>query len=180
MKNKRGTDKMLSIYWFVVLIIVSGGIFAMVYVFYGPPYDVRGIESEIFSQKITDCISKEGLIDEVFFTQNGFNQEIADSFTERCNFNFNVEEGYGDDNKIQYFYKVEFYNILNLINPVFSFYDGNTNWEGDCSIKKENNKQYEMLAKCNEERFYSLSSGGEQYLIKIISVIGKSEKNVKQ
>ena len=31
--NKKGTDKILSIYWFVVLTLVAGGIFAMVYVF---------------------------------------------------------------------------------------------------------------------------------------------------
>lgn len=69
MKNKRGTDKMLSIYWFVILTIVAGGIFAMVYIFYGSPYDVRGVESEIFAERIADCISRQGVIDSSFFLE---------------------------------------------------------------------------------------------------------------
>jgi hypothetical protein len=178
--NKKGTDKILSIYWFLVITLVAGGVFAMVYSFYGPPYDVRDIESEIFAQKIADCISKRGVIEPDFFIERRFNTEIGNTFTERCNFNFNVEEGYGEREEIQYFYKVEFYSPRDLINPVFSFYDGNSNWESECAIKKENNKDYQRLAKCNERRFYAINEKGEQYLIKILSVIGKSEKNVRK
>lgn len=180
MYNKRGTDKLLSIYWFVILTLIAGGVFAMVYVFYGSPYDVREIESEILAERIADCISKQGVIDSDFFVDRKFNAAISGSFTNRCNFNFDVEKGYGDAEEIQYFYEVEFYAIKDLVNPSFSFYDGNNNWKGDCFIKKENNKEYARLAKCKEKRFYALSEEGDQYLIKILSVIGKSEKNVKQ
>lgn len=176
--NKKGTDRILAIYWFVVLTLVAGGVFAMVYVFYGNPYDVREIESEILAQKIADCISRGGTVNPEFFGEEGFNEGIKDTFSERCNFNFNVEEGYEDT--IQYFYRVEFYNVNNLVNPIFSFYGGNINWESECYIKKNNNKDYARLAKCKEERFYGVSESGTQYLIKILSVIGKSEKNVKE
>ncbi|MGY4884680.1 MAG: hypothetical protein ACP5NZ_03845 [Nanobdellota archaeon] len=175
--NKKGTDKILAIYWFVVLTFVAGGVFAMVYVYYGNPYDVRGIESEILAQKIADCISRQGKIDSNFFNDKGFNSEIGNTFNSKCNFNFNVEEGY--DEPLQYFYKVEFYTPNNLATPSFSFSNGNSNWEGECFIKKENNKEYTRLAKCTEKRFYALGNGQSQYLIKILSVIGKSEKNVK-
>jgi len=182
MNNKRGTDKLLSIYWFVMLTLIAGGVFAMVYVFYGPPYDVREIESEILAERIADCISKQGTIDSDFFIDKKFNPAISESFTERCNFNFDVEKGYGngDTEQIQYFYEVEFYAIKDLVNPSFSLNDGNSNWKGDCFIKKENKKEYARLAKCKEKRFYALGEDGDQYLIKILSVIGKSEKNVKQ
>lgn len=181
MINKRGTDKILSIYWFVMLTLIAGGVFIMVYVFYGAPYDVREVESEILAERIADCISKRGIIDSDFFIDNNFNPTIQESFTEKCNINFNVEKGYGDDTGIiQYFYEVEFYNVQDLTTPQFSFYDGNNNWKGDCFIKKTNDKEYEKLAKCKEKRFYALSKDGNQYLIKILSVVGKSEKNVKQ
>jgi hypothetical protein len=178
--NKKGTDKILSIYWFIVLTLIAGGIFAMVYVFYGPPYDIRSIESNLFAEKIADCISKQGIILPDFFNGENFNSEIGKTFTRKCNINFNVEQGYGETEEIQYFYKVEFYTLKDLTTPAFSFSDGNSNWEGDCFIKKENNKEYSRLAKCTEKRFYALSRGGNQYLIRILSVIGKSEKNVKQ
>jgi len=177
--NKRGTDKILSIYWFFILALIAGGIIAMVYVFYGTPYDVREIESEILSEKVADCISSKGTIDSEFFADSTFNTKISETFIKKCNFNFNVEEGYGDINEVQYFYEVEFYILEDLENPAFSFYNGNNNWKTDCSIKKENDKEYVKLAKCTEKRFYALSEEGNQYLIKILSVIGKSEKNVK-
>jgi hypothetical protein len=179
MLNKRGTDKILSIYWFIVLTIIGGGIFAMVYVFYGSPYDVRGVESEIFAEKVADCISNQGTIYPDFFIGNKFNQDIQNTFTKRCNFNFNVEEGYGETSEVQYFYKVEFYTTKDLTNPAFSISDGNSNWQSDCFIKNKNDKEYSRLAKCTEKRFYALSKSGEQYLINIVTVIGKSEKNVK-
>jgi hypothetical protein len=177
--NRKGTDKILSIYWFAVLTLVAGGIFAMVYIFYGAPYDVRGIESEILAERIADCISREGIIDSEFFVEGGFNYGIQDSFMDKCNLNFKVEEGYGDASEMQYFYEVEFYTINNIESFAFSFNGGNTNWKEECFIKKESNKEYNRLAKCTEERFYAVDSKKEQYLIKILSVIGKSEKNVK-
>lgn len=180
MMNKRGTDRILAIYWFLVLTFVAGGVFAMVYVFYGNPYDVREIESEILTQRIADCISRQGTIDPDFFGEEGFNQEIGKTFTERCKLNFDVEEGYDDENTMQYFYKIEFYTVNNFATPSFSFKDGNSNWESECFIKKENDKEYTRLAKCTEKRFYAVGNGGSQYLIKILSIIGKSEKNVKQ
>lgn len=180
MKNKRGTDKILSLYWFAVLTIIAGGIFAMVYVFYGAPYDVREIESKILAERVADCISRNGIIDSSFFSGEEFNENIGNAFQKRCNFNFNVEDGYGDKEEIQYFYRVEFYKLGDTTNALYSFYNGNNNWETDCTIKKENNKEYSRLAKCTEKRFYSVGNGGEQYLIKILSIIGKSAKNVKQ
>jgi hypothetical protein len=179
-KNQRGTDKILSIYWFVVLTIIAGGVFAMVYVFYGAPYDVRGIESGILAERVADCVARGGTIDSSFFSGKDFNKKINETFQKQCNINFNVENGYTDESEIQYFYKIEFYNLKDLTNPIFSFYNGNSNWETDCFVKKDNSKDYTRLAKCTEKRFYALSSGGDQYLIKILSVVGKSEKNVKQ
>ena len=178
--DKRGTDKMLSIYWFLVLTLVAGGVFAMVYIFYGAPHDVREIESELLAQKLADCISKRGVIPSYFFVGERFNENLLKGFTERCNINFDVEEDYGDENEIQYFYRVNFYLIRDLNNPVFSVSDGNLNWEIECYVKKDNSKEYKRLAKCTESRFYAVDSKDNQYLIKILSAIGKSKKNVKQ
>lgn len=179
MLNKKGTDKVLAIYWFVVLTIVAGGIFAMVYLFYGTPYDVRTLESQIFAEKIADCISNRGELSPDLFTGNQFNQDLGTGFTKDCNINFNVEDGY-TENEIQYFYRVDFYSLSDLTNPVFTLSDGNSNWQSDCFITNKNDQQYVKLATCTERRFYALSNSGNQYLIQILSVIGKSEKNVKQ
>jgi len=177
-KNKRG-DKVLSMYWFLILILVSGGIFAMVYNFYGSPYDVREIEGEILSQKISDCISRDGKIQTNIISEEGFNANIKENFLESCKINFDSEESFEQNPINQYYFEVEFYKIEDLSNNVFNFNEGNLNWKADCGIKKENDKDYARLVKCTERRFYALGPGESQYLIKILSVIAKSEKNVK-
>lgn len=178
--DKKGSDKILSIYWFVILTLVAGGIFAMVYVFYGAPSDVREIEANLLAQKLADCVSKNGLIEENLFLNGDFNPAINSYFTDRCDITFDVEEGYGDEEKIQYFYKIEFYEIKDVVNPMFVISDGNLNWESECFIEKSNSKDYLRLVKCKERRFYAVDKGQKQYLIKILSGVGKSEKNVKQ
>jgi len=196
--SKRGTDKVLSLYWFVLLTIIAGGIFAMVYVFYGAPYDVRGIESGLFAEKIADCISKKGVIDSDFFSGKDFNRNINETFMKKCSITFNVEDGYGDEPDPQYLYIVEFYKSADLINikytnqpvkPAFYFYRGNLNfYVGNVNdpnyagshCLQEGDKTYTRLEECNERRLYSTGEDGEQYLIKILSVIIKSQKNVRQ
>jgi hypothetical protein len=176
---KKGTDKVLSMYWFVVITIIAGGVLAMAYIYYGAPYDIRETEVNLFAEKISDCISMNGVIDSGFFFEGELSSEIGNKFIDKCNLNFNVEEDYVDNSEGQYFYEVEIYNVSNTKSPASVFYNGNLNLKGDCFIKKENGKDYSKLAKCTEERFYSLGENGKQYLIKILSVIDKSEKNVK-
>ena len=74
--NNRG-EKYLSVYWFAILAIVAGGIVAMVFVFYGEPYDVRNLEAEIMINKVVDCLSDEGKLN-----SNINNENIL----EECNF----------------------------------------------------------------------------------------------
>ncbi len=69
-QNKNGADKILSIYWFAILFIIATGIFAMVYVFYKTPFDVRGIESEILASRIAECVSQQGKIDSQWISEN--------------------------------------------------------------------------------------------------------------
>ena len=176
-KDQRGTDKILSMYWFAILVIIAGGVFAMVYNFYGAPYDIRESESSLLANRIADCVSQNGKINPDFFSEGNFNSEIEKNILEECTLNFNVEMGY--QNVPQYFFEIEFYKPEDLSAGVFSISEGNLNWKTDCLIKKENNKEYERTVKCTERRLYALDSGNNQYLIKILSGVGKSEKNVK-
>ena len=172
--NKYGTDKILSVYWFGILIIVAGGIFAMVYTFYHHPYDVRELEANTMANKVADCLSSNGKINlnilddaENFLLNN-------DSFLEICNLNFEVEKKWEDEP--QYYVEINFYKIENIDNPIFEISNGNKNLISSCVIQDE---EYEKLAKCVEKRFYSLAGNNNQYLIKILSIVRKTEKNVK-
>ena len=82
--NCRGTDKILAIYWFLILVLVAGGIFLMVYTFYHHPVDVREVEAELLATKIADCLSHEGKLNsEVLKQKSGSSNagyELDDNF----------------------------------------------------------------------------------------------------
>ncbi len=177
--DKRGTDKLLSIYWFVVLTLVAGGVFSMALLFYSSPLDVREIESDTLVQKLADCISRNGILNEDLFLDNQFDPELNNHFTKLCKITFNVEEEYEEQNIPQYFYKIEIYDVEEVESPLLILYDGNLNWESQCYIKKSKSKEYLKLAKCTERRFYAVDKDNNQYLIKVLGGVGKSEKNVK-
>ncbi len=88
MKNKRG-DKIISVYWFVILFLVAGAIVYMAALFYGAPYDARDVESEILTNHIADCLSQGGYLKENIL------DSIQNNFLEECDLNFAVEDVYG-------------------------------------------------------------------------------------
>lgn len=186
-KANKGSSKMLSLYWFVMLVIIAGGVFAMVTTFYGHPYDVRPLEADILSKKTADCLSKKGELNENLFNgSNGnFSLKFRENFLQECDFNFNLTDSKG---RSQYYTEAEFFVINSsgnkteiLEEPVFEIRKGNINWKEGCDVEEE----YSRSAECSEKRIYSLApdpipnKGGKQYLVKITSIIGKINANVK-
>lgn len=163
--NNKG-EKLISIYWFAILILVAGGITAMVYIFYSSPYDVREIEGNLMANKLADCIYYSGYLNDEIFSEN-----FSDSFLEKCHIDFNVEDDWEEE---QYYLGAEIFDIDKTL--VLEFSAGNKNLLSSCEIE---NDDYNTLAKCVESKFYAAEKGGVQYLIKILSVVRKSEKNVK-
>jgi hypothetical protein len=169
-KNRRG-DKILSAYWFAVLLIVAAGIFAMVYVYYGVPYDVRNVEGHLLINAVADCISYSGRISSGIVSSGKFIQNA--NFLNQCHLIFNSSE-WKDE---QYYTEVNFYKIEDINTPLLTIKKGNNNWISQCEIQKTEKK--ETLVQCSNEIFYSLDDKNNQYLIKILGVVRKSEKNVK-
>ena len=161
-KNKRGQELAHPLYLIFIFTIVAGGIIGMALVFYGNPYDVRNIESTLLLEKIADCISYGGRIDNTFIS-NG--ETIQFDFS-KCHLNFSSEEK-------EYFYRIKIYKLDNLENSFFESRGGNINLEASCSIDEES----ENLPACVEKSFYSLDNLDNQYLIKILSAVRKLEQN---
>jgi hypothetical protein len=178
-EEKKGAEKYLSLYWFFILMLIALGVFIMAYNYYGAPYDVRKVESELLANKLANCISQHGKINSDFFVEGNLNSALYESFIEECKINLAVENEYTDNTIPQYFFEVEFYKIENLSKPTLILSEGNLNFKSDCLINPEDNKKYSKLTKCTERRFYAGDDVSNQYLIKILSAVRKNEKNVK-
>ena len=171
MKDKKG-DKIISVYWFAILIIVAGGISGMVYIFYGTPFDVRGIEANILGNQIADCVSYAGKINAALIS-NGANPKTEEDFLKMCHLNFKSDEWQDK----QYYTEIKIYALEDLNNPVLNIAAGDNKWFSSCDLQAD--KKIQGLAQCVRKSFYSLDNSNNQYIIKILSVVRKSEKNVK-
>ena len=173
LKNKKGADKILSVYWFAILILVAGGIFAMVFNFYNSPYDVRALEANIMINQISDCLSSGGILNKNVVSESNFNEDFKNNFMNECNLNFNTEKGTDDGG--QYYVEINFYDF-NTENSLFNISEGAAELKADCEVKEV--KESKRLSECVQRSFYSVDENNNQYLIQILSSIRKIEKNV--
>lgn len=160
--NKKGADKVLSVYWFAILAIVAGGITAMVFTFYNSPYDIRELEADILSEKISECLSPEGVLSERFLESS----ESEINLQKECNIIFNEE----------YYLEVDIKDF-DSGNSVSKIVSGNPDIKADCNIQEE--EKFGSLARCSENRFYSVDGDNNQYSIKIIAGIRKTNENAR-
>jgi len=161
-EDKKGTDKIISVYWFAILFIVAGAIIYIVASFYGEPYDVREIEANILINKVADCIANKGYL----------NAEKTD--LENCDLNFNVEN-FKNWNNDQYFLEVNYYEFDTTNKFLDTISEGNINLKENCDKKEKN------FPVCITRNFYTLEKIGEedkQREIQILSIVRKTEKNV--
>ncbi|MEK6760334.1 MAG: hypothetical protein AABX93_00235 [Nanoarchaeota archaeon] len=178
-KDRTGADKILSVYWFAILFIVASGVFAMVYVFYTSPFDVRNVEADAIGNQIVSCISQNGKIISRW-TTNQTSLKIRDE----CHLDFDSES-----NENQYYVQIDFYDFktfqFSISNgtevissqPLTTVYDGNANLKTDCEVGEI--KNYNKQSKCLEKRFYAVDEKNNLYTIKITSAVRKTEKNAK-
>lgn len=163
--NKRGTDRVISVYWFAILFIVAGGIVYMALVFYGSPYDVREVEADFLINKVADCIASGGKLNENW---NGLSNE---NFLQTCKLTFEVEDEFGWNNN-QHFVEIKEADFESGSEAV--------KLSSENSYLRENCEETTGtgFAFCKERSFYVLD-GNVQKVIKIFAAIGKTNKNAK-
>jgi hypothetical protein len=173
-KNCKGTDKIISVYWFFVLFIVASAVVYMVVIFYGDPYDVREIESNLLLNAVADCVSEAGEINDLIIGDEGVLLDKS-NFFEKCNINFDVEDYSGWTSSSEYFVEVNFLDFVSG-NPIKQISLGNLGLSEYCEGVYGDSKNNPV---CVEKEFYSLDKQGKSYTIKIMSGVRKTEKNVK-
>jgi hypothetical protein len=171
LKNKKG-EKLISLYWFVILTLVAGGIFLMVNSFYNSPYDVRELESNILADKVVDCIYSGGEISPLLLGPgNKFKDSFRDNFMALCSLTFDTKEKWDPE---PHFVKIVFYGDERKLSTFYNITAGNRNYEEDCFAEES----YEEFAKCSKKEFYATSSEGRTYFVEVLAATGKTEENI--
>ncbi|MEK6906748.1 MAG: hypothetical protein AABW81_03940 [Nanoarchaeota archaeon] len=121
-KNKRGGEKIISIWEFFVLGVVGLGIVAGVWIFYSSNADVRVTESGILYNKIVDCLIQQGYLNENIFMKDF-------DFFKECKLSREVLNS------------KDFYFKINVVDSegkeiVSNISGERTNFERDCEVSK--------------------------------------------
>lgn len=136
MLNKKGGEKLLSVWWFFVLAIVGVGVSAGVLIYHSADVDIREIEAEILYEKILNCITEQGFLIEEALKED-FN--VSDFF-EECELNEEIFE----EESIFYFNIQILDESENLIKEIRG---GDFSFEKDCKIQEEDEEGKKIEAK---------------------------------
>lgn len=119
--NKKAGEKLLSIWWIVVLAIVGVGIVGGVLIFHNADVNVNEIEAGVLYERIYDCIVEQGKLDEKFL--DGFN------IYNECDLNL---ESFGKAS--DFYFKIDVFDSNNG-RIVESLKGGDFSYEEHCEIK---------------------------------------------
>ena len=157
--NKKAGEKLLSIWWVFVLVVIGVGIVSGVAIYHSKDININGVEAEVMAGKIINCI-----IDNGYLNPNVLNENF-DIFQE-CNLGKNMF-GNGSD----FYFSVFIFDNEELLKKI-SF--GGLSIEKECEVSNAVTAQY--FAKCSRKDGFAIFNDKN---FKII-VIGGSRQTGKK
>jgi hypothetical protein len=115
--NKKGSEKLLSIWWFFVLVIVLVAIVTGVLIFYSVDLDLKSYEAKYLSEKLMKCFSDNG---------GSYYSGEFDIF-EKCGLK---REVFGAGSNFFYHIKI----IDDKQSIIKEFTGGDVSYENDCKV----------------------------------------------
>lgn len=174
MRGKKGDERVLSIYLFIIYIIVAIALVSGVIIFYGTPLDIRELEARALTDRVIyRLVDKGELTGEVFKTDFDLKAYCGLDFKDNTK-KYAGEEQYGLKVIISKFDSCS-KNKDGYLSCAFnenSFEYGRTDFFSYCGAN--GNK----IPKCYHQQIYVLNSG-KQYLLDVSSTVGKVEANVR-
>ena len=120
--NKKGGEKLLSIWWVFVLVIIGGGIFVGVLIYYSVDINVNSVEADVLAERILNCINDNGNLNANIFDPNF-------DIVQKCNLNSDL---FGKSS--YYYFNISIFDNNNLI---FNVTMGDYSFEKDCLIQEK-------------------------------------------
>lgn len=159
MKNKKAGEKLLSIWWIFVLLVIGGGIVLGVIIFQSKEININPLEADLLSEKISQCFSNEGYLDRNIDENNIFAEcRISEKLFEK-----------GSD----FYFRVLVYEGGNLIKKIEK---GDFSFEKECVIGKS--IEMKNSPKCSEKSFLVLDSNGKELKIVILTSSNQKEGRI--
>jgi len=158
--SKKGDSKLLSVWWFAVLVFIAVGIVIGVMIFFSGKLDVRLLEAEALANRVADCLSENGYISREFLADKS---KIFDL----CSLNGDILNKSGN-----YFLKISLADASTKKESSPAAVFGNAAFEADCKIgagmlearyyPRCVTKQFYLLDKDNKRIIMNITAGANQ------------------
>ncbi len=159
--DKKAGERVLSFYWMIVFVLITIAVVSAAVLFYGSPLDVREVEARILSDKILECISNNGNLNNAAISslnEDGSNLEAV------CKLNF-ADSGYSEN---------QYYAEINIENgKSISFNKQNSGaFKNFCDSDDRN------LPICHSEIIFLLD-GNNLRKVSLLTSISKIKQNAR-
>jgi len=152
--NKKGGEKVLSIWWFLIIVIIAVAIVAGTLIFYGANINVKKAEGIVMAEKLANCIVKGG------YLQVSINKLEDFDFFNNC---YLDEEIIKDPSN--YYFEISVKNLDTGQEKKIK--RGNPEYEQDCRISSVTVAKY--YPRCAEFKFYALGKNKERLIVSILA-----------
>lgn len=161
--KKGSSEKILSLWHFLVFAVIGVGITAGVYMFYSVDIDTRGLEANILYAHLSDCLINQG------FVPDNFMKEDFDILKE-CRINKGVIDA-------DFYFKVQMTDADKIALKTIS--EGKRSFEKDCEIVLSGVKA-EKYPKCSLKNESVLYYENNQVKIATLNILTASNQNGKE
>lgn len=148
---KKAETKLLAIWWFLVLIIITLGIVMGTSFFTANKLDVREAEAGILIEKVANCVIVNGMV----------NEKAINSIFDSCYLNEKII-----NQSSSYFIKIQILNSTDKIIRQYVF--GNNALEADCKVGAAMTSA-KKFPRCLEKSFFAVNSFGENVKLNLIA-----------
>lgn len=162
MKERRGDERLLSFYWFLMFIIITVAVVSAVVIFTSRPFDIRSVEAQILADKLVGCIAQQGNIAQVF---EGGREALLEK---QCAL-FLSDTSYTDAGQ-----QAEQYYVQAKVGEQ-KFEAGNMRLPTLCDAAPSTRN----IPACTHKRFVAFNSAGKLVNVDIDVAVRKMEKNGK-
>ena len=158
--NKKGGERILSFYWFIMFIIIGIGVVSGVLIFFSGQTDVRKVEASILADKIVECFVQDGKL-----INDNLNKINGDNLAGECGL-YLQDNTYND--KEQYYISVK----IERKNEAVGLRAGKEDYEAFCG--QEQSKKNIPL--CIRKRILVLDNN-DFAQFEVVSSVRKVEQN---
>ncbi len=163
--NKKGGERVLSFYWFLIFGIIAIAVVSGVFIFYSAQTDVRKVEANILADRVINCFVEKGKIN-----AENFNGAKQNGIETTCDFSFK-DENYRQSESEQFYVKVS----LTKNGAREEIKTRMSTYEGFCGQEKSKKN----IPLCAEKKV--VVSGEEGYvLLEVLTAVRKVEQNAVQ